>query len=70
MRIVCQAFLYCSMCSFAFYDTLLIKNLRPPAEVAPAPSRGHPHTLVLLVVADFGQVVHTGSIFTESSGYV
>jgi hypothetical protein len=28
-------------------------DLRPPAEVAPAPSRGHPHTpQLLLVVAD------------------
>jgi hypothetical protein len=32
-----------------------LKNQRPPAEVAPAPSRGHPHTpsSALLVVADF-----------------
>jgi hypothetical protein len=27
-------------------------NQRPPAEVAPVPSRGHPHTPALLVVAD------------------
>ena len=27
-------------------------NQRPPAEVALAPSRGHPHTPSLLVVAD------------------
>jgi len=31
---------------------ILFKNQRPPAEVAPAPFRGHPHTLALLVVAD------------------
>jgi hypothetical protein len=33
---------------------ILFKNQRPPAEVARAPSRGHPHTprLTLLVVAD------------------
>jgi hypothetical protein len=24
---------------------ILFKNQRPPAEVAPTPSRGHPHTL-------------------------
>jgi hypothetical protein len=28
-------------------------NQRPPAEMAPAPSRGHPHTPSLLVIADF-----------------
>jgi len=31
----------------------LLKNQRPPAEVAPAPSRGHPNTPTLLGVADF-----------------
>jgi hypothetical protein len=30
-----------------------LKNQRPPVEVTPAPSRGHPHTPKLVVVADF-----------------
>ena len=31
---------------------ILFKNQRSPAEVAQAPSRGHPHTPAQLVVAD------------------
>jgi hypothetical protein len=29
-----------------------LKNQRPPAEMAPAPSKGHSHTPKLLVAAD------------------
>ena len=40
----------------------ILKNQRPPAEVAPAPSRGHPHSPALLVVADLRQMVALKSV--------
>ena len=52
--------------------TLLIiipQNQQPPAEVAWAPSRGHPHTPALLVVADFACNLIPGALYSAATRF-